>query len=126
MNQRYLPIPVQRKPFHSGLDSSQLDAVRFALYGDRKISLIHGPPGTGKTTTLAELIHQAVHVLHWKVLVTAPSNVAVDNVLERLIAHQPTSTNTNTERQPQSLRKKQKKTTPPPPTLKAVRIGHPT
>jgi superfamily I DNA and/or RNA helicase len=39
-----------------------------------------------KTTTVVELIQQAVATRGYKVLVTAPSNVAVDNVLERLVA----------------------------------------
>jgi ATP-dependent RNA/DNA helicase IGHMBP2 len=72
-------------PFNPNLDSSQMDAIRFALFGKQPISLIHGPPGTGKTTTVAELIHQAVFVNQCRVLVTAPSNIAVDNILERLV-----------------------------------------
>ena len=45
--------------------------------------MIHGPPGTGKTTTVVELISQEVKQGS-KVLVCAPSNVAVDNLLEKL------------------------------------------
>jgi superfamily I DNA and/or RNA helicase len=46
--------------------------------------LIHGPFGTGKTRTLVELISQETRQGH-KVLATAESNAAVDNVLERLM-----------------------------------------
>jgi superfamily I DNA and/or RNA helicase len=74
-------LPLQ----NSMLDDSQLEAIQFSLAVDRPVSLIHGPPGTGKTTTVVSLIQYAVHTLHWRVLVVAPSNVAVDNVLERLV-----------------------------------------
>jgi superfamily I DNA and/or RNA helicase len=47
------------------------------------IALIHGPPGTGKTTTVFELIKQLVD-RGKKVLACAPSNVAVDNIVEKL------------------------------------------
>ena len=49
--------------------------------------MIHGPPGTGKTTTVVELIRQAV-AMGLKVLACAPSNVAVDNLVERLAVKQ--------------------------------------
>ncbi len=67
------------------LNESQREAVRLALSA-RDMAVIHGPPGTGKTTTVVELIRQAVRRGN-KVLVCAPSNLAVDNLLERLIAH---------------------------------------
>lgn len=37
------------------LDESQLEAIQFALQSNRSLSLIHGPPGTGKTTTVCEV-----------------------------------------------------------------------
>jgi predicted DNA helicase len=58
--------------------------VRFALSA-RDIALIHGPPGTGKTTAVVELIRQAVRDGR-RVLACAPSNLAVDNMFERLLA----------------------------------------
>ncbi|CAN0581972.1 unnamed protein product, partial [Laminaria digitata] len=50
------------------------------------LALIHGPPGTGKTRTLIEVIRQSV-ARQESVLATAASNQAVDNLAERLIAH---------------------------------------
>ncbi|GFO34359.1 DNA-binding protein smubp-2 [Plakobranchus ocellatus] len=75
------------KFLNEGLDESQREAVKFALT-QREVAIIHGPPGTGKTTTVVEVILQAVSQ-GLKVLVTAPSNIAVDNLLERLTAAHP-------------------------------------
>ena len=47
------------------------------------IGLIHGPPGTGKTKTVCELITYAISK-KLKILATANSNIAVDNIVERL------------------------------------------
>ncbi|XP_055987761.1 DNA-binding protein SMUBP-2 [Sorex fumeus] len=67
---------------NASLDASQQEAVRFAL-SQKELAIIHGPPGTGKTTTVVEIIQQAVKQ-GLKVLCCAPSNVAVDNLVERL------------------------------------------
>jgi ATP-dependent RNA/DNA helicase IGHMBP2 len=72
-------------PFDEGLNASQCDAVRLALAA-RDLAILHGPPGTGKTTTVVELIRQAV-ARGERVLACAPSNLAVDNLLEKLLAH---------------------------------------
>ena len=48
--------------------------------------MLHGPPGTGKTTTVVELILQEVK-RGSKVLACAASNIAVDNIVERLVPH---------------------------------------
>ena len=71
-------------PLDPTLNPSQQAAVRFALTA-RDLAILHGPPGTGKTTTVVELIRQAVRRGD-KVLACAPSNLAVDNLLERLVA----------------------------------------
>ena len=44
---------------NEGLDKSQREAVKFALT-QREVAIIHGPPGTGKTTTVVEIILQSV------------------------------------------------------------------
>jgi predicted DNA helicase len=58
--------------------------VAFALAA-KDVAVLHGPPGTGKTTTVVEIIRRAVR-RRQRVLVCAPSNLGVDNVLERLLA----------------------------------------
>lgn len=65
------------------LNSSQKSAIEDALSCEN-FFLIHGPFGTGKTRTLVELISQETRQNH-KVLATAESNAAVDNILERLM-----------------------------------------
>lgn len=72
--------------FNKNLNASQIEAVQFALSAE-DVAIIHGPPGTGKTTTLVELIRQITHTRSGQtVLAVAASNLAVDNLLERLIA----------------------------------------
>ena len=71
------------KFYNDNLNQSQKEAVEFALTVN-EIGLIHGPPGTGKTTTIVEIILQLVK-LGKKILVVAPSNIAVDNIAEKLI-----------------------------------------
>ena len=80
---RFLPRP--RGPaLPSSLAPEQEAALDLA---DRAldVALVHGPPGTGKTTVLVEVIRRAV-ARGEKVLAAAPSNLAADNLLERLVA----------------------------------------
>ena len=126
------------KPFNPSLDESQRNAIAFALHPERKVALIHGPPGTGKTTTIAELIRQAVYHHNMRVLVTAPSNVAVDNILERLMEElpeekndiiDPTTTSASANSGDNNYSKHNNKSTNPNPrrrpALRTVRLGHP-
>ncbi|KGN59344.1 DNA-binding protein SMUBP-2 isoform X2 [Cucumis sativus] len=76
---------VKFKPFNSNLDHSQKDAISKALSG-KNVFLLHGPPGTGKTTTVVEIILQEVK-RGSKILACAASNIAVDNIVERLVPH---------------------------------------
>jgi len=90
------PKIVEVEVFNKQLNHSQIEAIESAL-GTRDGFLIHGPPGTGKTTTLAELIFQGV-LRRKRILATAESNIAADNILIKLADY---------------------------PDLKIVRIGHP-
>jgi len=63
---------------NKALNASQQNAVIGALT-EREIAIVHGPPGTGKTTTLVELIGQLV-LQKKRVLVSAPSNTAIDHI----------------------------------------------
>eukprot|EP00566_Odontella_aurita_P002202 CAMPEP_0113543462 /NCGR_PEP_ID=MMETSP0015_2-20120614/10171_1 /TAXON_ID=2838 /ORGANISM="Odontella" /LENGTH=1079 /DNA_ID=CAMNT_0000443623 /DNA_START=95 /DNA_END=3334 /DNA_ORIENTATION=- /assembly_acc=CAM_ASM_000160 len=66
------------------LNESQLEAVAAVL--ERPMSLIQGPPGTGKTVTSATLVYHLTRQGMGQVLVTAPSNVAVDQLTEKIAA----------------------------------------
>ncbi|KAJ7513493.1 hypothetical protein O6H91_23G002000 [Diphasiastrum complanatum] len=77
--------PISFSPFNKGLDNSQAAAVSKAL-GAHDVLLLHGPPGTGKTTAVLEIILQEVK-RGSKVLACAASNIAVDNMVERLACH---------------------------------------
>ncbi|MBC7774228.1 MAG: Flp pilus assembly complex ATPase component TadA [Phycisphaerae bacterium] len=67
-----------------GLNDSQRIAVQAILHNP-DVAIIHGPPGTGKTTTLVAAIKALSQTEH-TVLVTAPSNTAADLLTERLAA----------------------------------------
>jgi len=82
--------------FDKRLNFKQIIAIKKAL-GSKDFYLFHGPPGTGKTSTITELIYQLVK-RGFKVLATADSNIAVDNIILGLLRY---------------------------PSLKIVRIGHP-
>eukprot|EP00198_Chlamydomonas_reinhardtii_P001007 XP_001690342.1 predicted protein [Chlamydomonas reinhardtii] len=85
------------KPLNTGLDDSQRQAVTLALSA-KDLALVHGPPGTGKTTAVVEIILQEV-ARGSRVLAASASNIAVDNLVERLVRANP--------------------------KLKLVRMGHP-
>lgn len=102
-------IPVKDiKFFDSSLNPSQQEAVRFAMESP-EVACIHGPPGTGKTHTLIEIIRQLTSQSEanpkpLRLLICGASNLAVDNILERLLALPPPENGTK---------------------LKVTRLGHP-
>lgn len=68
------------------LNDSQRQAVRHALCA-KDVTVFHGPPGTGKTSALVAYI-AAEASRGSRILVTAPSNIAVDNLAEKLVVMQ--------------------------------------
>jgi len=64
------------------LNKSQIDAIKHAL--QRPLSLIQGPPGTGKTVTSATIVYHLSKTSNKPVLVCAPSNIAVDQLTEKI------------------------------------------
>ena len=64
------------------LNHSQVSAVKNVL--QKPLSLIQGPPGTGKTVTSATIVYHLVKQGQGQVLVCAPSNVAVDQLAEKI------------------------------------------
>lgn len=90
-----IPETEKLELFNRDLNDVQVRAVEKAAFSD-DFFLIHGPAGTGKTMTCIEVIRQAVRK-GLSVLSAAGSNVAVDNIVERLVER----------------------------GVKAVRVGHP-
>jgi DNA polymerase alpha-associated DNA helicase A len=75
-----MPLPL----INPSLNASQVAAIKFALNSNH-FALIHGPPGTGKTTAVAELVLQMAIGQKKTVLVCGASNLAADNLLERIV-----------------------------------------
>jgi ATP-dependent RNA/DNA helicase IGHMBP2 len=71
------------QPYLHPLNSTQQKAVE-KIIAANELAIVHGPPGTGKTTTLVQAIKCLVQQEHEQVLVVAPSNAAVDLLTEKL------------------------------------------
>ncbi|MEZ4904997.1 MAG: AAA domain-containing protein [Spirosomataceae bacterium] len=76
--QENLLLPIAEK-----LNTSQQSSVQKILAAN-ELAIVHGPPGTGKTTTLIEAIKALIARDNQKILVVAPSNAAVDLLSEKL------------------------------------------
>jgi superfamily I DNA and/or RNA helicase len=81
---RNIPVDPEKVNPSGALNASQQEAVHH-IHASSDVAVIHGPPGTGKTTTLVEAIRQTVYV-EKQVLVCAASNAAVDLLVEKLSA----------------------------------------
>src|SRR5436305_804330 len=84
--ERFAPLPFAER-LRRGLARTAEAAGAGSGLAERAedLMLVHGRPGTGKTTVLVELIRRAA-ARGEKVLASAPSNLAVDNLVERLVA----------------------------------------
>ncbi|WP_031530605.1 AAA domain-containing protein [Dyadobacter crusticola] len=76
-NPNQLPVEIPK------LNSSQNEAVNKILSAN-ELAIVHGPPGTGKTTTLVQAIKAMYLKDRKQILVVAPSNTAVDLLSEKL------------------------------------------
>ena len=79
---RKLSMPPMQFPW---LNPTQEKAVNEVLWA-KDVAVVHGPPGTGKTTTLVEAIYETLR-RETQVLVCAQSNMAVDWISEKLVDH---------------------------------------
>lgn len=72
------------KNYHNQLNDSQKEALQSVL--NNSITILQGPPGSGKTSTIYEIILKLLSELnYYPILVVAASNLAVDNIAEKLI-----------------------------------------
>lgn len=93
--------------FNSNLNDQQRKAVAMSLE-NKDIFLLHGPPGTGKTSVLVEIVRQA-KARGETVLISAPSNAACDHLVEQLAATGNATGNGSEQNKP----------------IKVTRLGHP-
>lgn len=89
----YIQDPLTKSSFPPDFDlvplnTSQTQAIDELLsYADHHhITLIHGPPGTGKTSVIAAFVHLAIQDGQSGIWLVAQSNVAVKNIAEKLAA----------------------------------------
>ena len=85
--QEPIPVALPKKlnvPGLPPLNESQMQAVKTVLCNT--FNLIQGPPGTGKTVTSAVIVYHLAKLFKEQVLVTSPSNVAVDQLTEKIHA----------------------------------------
>ena len=70
--------------FRSDLDTSKREVVRHAL-GTQDLLLVEGPPGTGKTTVIAEIVEQTLSCSpKTRILIVSQTHIAIDNALRRI------------------------------------------
>lgn len=75
--------PGVARPGVARLNESQQRAVE-AILAANELAVVHGPPGTGKTTTVVQAVNALLEQNHRQLLVVAPSNTAVDLLSEKL------------------------------------------
>lgn len=83
--------PIKKIKFHNNigkyfnqLNDSQKEALQSSF--NNNVTILQGPPGSGKTSTIYEIILQLLENLHYyPILVVAASNLAVDNIAEKML-----------------------------------------
>lgn len=88
------PIRIETSDYfnpHIASNARQRNIVETAL-GAESLYMIQGPPGSGKTTVIQEIVRQHLKLNpHDRILITSQSNVAVDNVMVDFIDHYPSN-----------------------------------
>jgi superfamily I DNA and/or RNA helicase len=79
-----LPLTVPDRPSPPELDASQRRAWLACTCSDNPLVMVQGPPGTGKTAVLERVVRKLCTEGR-SILITAPSNTAVDNVCRRIL-----------------------------------------
>lgn len=74
------------KPYIEGLNESQKAAFMMCIDGS-PVSLIKGPPGTGKTHVINAIVQYIIKELGEKVIISSQTHIAIDNVLDKLMAN---------------------------------------
>lgn len=85
-----VPVPIaDYKPADLSLDQEKIEIVENAL-GEFEMFAIEGPPGTGKTKLITEIITQNIkRNPNTRILLSSQTHIALDNVLERVIEELP-------------------------------------
>lgn len=73
-----------KKKYMEGLNESQRKAFLMAIDGS-PVSLIKGPPGTGKTHVINAITQYITKELGEKVIISSQTHIAIDNVLDKLV-----------------------------------------
>lgn len=78
------PVNSGMPTIQAGEDRSQRECIELAMKSPH-YSVIHGPPGSGKTTVIAEIVRLCVERGE-RILIVSPTHVAIDNVVEKLVS----------------------------------------
>lgn len=85
-SKRIRRLTVKEKKYIEGLNESQKKAFLMATDGC-PVSLIKGPPGTGKTHVINAIVQYITKELNEKVIISSQTHIAIDNVLDKLMSN---------------------------------------